>query len=76
MVEAKSELRAVLRWTLGSALGWGALFVLVAGGGAISAGVQLLDVLPPVLAFGLIGFTVGGLVGPLLRGLWLRRSSG
>ncbi len=63
----------IVRWTLGSGLGLGLLFVVMAFARAAGADVSLMAVAAPVFAFGLIGLTVGGLVGPLLRGLWYRR---
>lgn len=62
-----------MRWTLGSALTWGALFLGVAAIRAVTAGASPIEHWGPVAWFGLIGFTVGGLVGPLLRGLLTRR---
>jgi len=61
--------RSLVRWTLGSALAWGALFAGVAASRALAAGATPLEHLGPVAAFGVIGATVGGLVGPLFRGV-------
>jgi len=66
------EHRSVLRWTLGSAAAWGGLFLGVASMRAAGVVDSLLDVWTPILALSLIGFTVGGLTGPLLRRIWLR----
>lgn len=68
----KPEIRSVLRWTLGSAVVWGGLFLGIATLRAGSVGVSPVEVAGPLLALGLIGATVGGLTGPLVRVLWLR----
>ena len=65
----RDEDRSLLKWTLGSALVGGALFVGVSVSRALAAGASPLDHLGPVGALGVIGFTVGGLVGPLVRGI-------
>jgi hypothetical protein len=68
-----SETRDIVRWTVGGGLGTGLLFVVVAVGGAAAAGADVLAAAAPMAAFGMIGLTVGALVGPLMRGIWLRR---
>ena len=60
---------SLLKWTLGSALLWGALFVGVSVYRALASGASPLEHLGPIGVFGVIGFTVGGLVGPLARGI-------
>ena len=64
-----AEDRSLLKWTLGSTLVGGALFVGVSVSRALAAGANPVEHLGPVGALGVIGFTVGGLVGPLVRGL-------
>ena len=61
---------SMVRWTIGSALGLALLFMGVGLVRAIGADADLAAVAAPLAAFGIVGFTVGGLVGPLLRGLW------
>ncbi len=68
-------MQATVRWTIGSALAWGLLFTVMAFSRALGAGAEPSAVAVPILAFGVIGLTVGGLVGPLLRGIWLRRAA-
>jgi hypothetical protein len=68
-----SERAEILRWTFGSAAGWGTLFAGVSVARALQAGVAFSDFAGPVAALGVIGATVGGLVGPLLRGIAARR---
>lgn len=65
--------QSMVRWTLASALLWGAAFTATSVSGALISAVSPLDHLGPIGVLGLIGFTVGGLVGPLARGLVLRR---
>jgi hypothetical protein len=65
----------LLRWTAGSALGLGALFAVVSALRATEAGVALGDAWEPVAALALIGATVGGLLGPLLRAVAARRGT-
>ncbi len=67
------ETRSLVRWTVGSAIGWGAAFLASAVTGALIAGLKPLEQLGPIGALSAIGFTVGGLVGPLARGLVARR---
>ncbi len=64
-----AEDKSLLGWTLGSALVGGALFVGVSVSRALVAGASPLEHLGPVGALGVVGFTVGGLVGPLVRGI-------
>jgi hypothetical protein len=65
--------QSVLRWTLASALIWGAAFAATSVVGALISDVNPLDHLGPIGVFSVIGITVGGLVGPLARGLAERR---
>jgi len=64
-----AEDKSLLKWSLGSALVGGALFVGASVSGALAAGASPVEQLGPVGALGVIGFTVGGLVGPLVRGI-------
>lgn len=73
--EMNSDGRGLLRWTVGSAVVWGGAFLAASVAGALIAGVNPLANLGPVGALTAIGFTVGGLVGPLARGLAARRRS-
>ena len=66
------EDKSLLKWTLGSALVWGALFLAASVYRALASGTSPLDHLTPIGVIGVIGFTVGGLVGPLARGLAYR----
>ena len=65
--------QSVLRWTLASALIWGAACAATAVVGALISDVNPLDHLGPIGVLTVIGITVGGLVGPLARGLAERR---
>ncbi len=65
--------QSVLRWTLASALVWGAAFAATSVAGALISDVNPLDHLGPIGVLTVIGITVGGLVGPLARGLAGRR---
>ena len=65
--------QSVLRWTLASALIWGAALAATSVVGALISDVNPLDHLGPIGVFTVIGITVGGLVGPLARGLAERR---
>ncbi len=67
------DTRGMVRWTMVSALGLGLLFVVVALIRASGAGMRLEAVAAPITAFGIVGLTVGGLIGPLLRGVWLNK---
>lgn len=64
----KAETRSVLRWTASSALACGGLFAAGASLRALGAGVSLSEVAGPIAALSVVGATVGGLVGPLIRG--------
>jgi hypothetical protein len=66
------ETRGTLTWTLGTAAAFGAVFLGVAAARAAGAGTSPLDVWQPLAALGVIGATVGGLIGPLLRGAFGR----
>jgi len=55
-------------------MGLGLLFLGMGMVRAVGADVSLISVAAPMAAFGVVGVTVGGLVGPLVRGLWKRRS--
>ena len=65
--------QSVRRGTLASALIWGAAFAATSVVGALISDVNPLDHLGPIGVFTVIGITVGGLVGPLARGLAERR---
>ena len=65
--------QSVLRWTLASALIWGAGFAAASVSGALISDVNPLEHLGPIGVLTVIGVTVGGLVGPLARGLAERR---
>ena len=65
--------QSVLRWTLASALIWGAAFAATSVVGALISDVNPLDHLGPIGVLTVIGITVGGLVGPLARGRAERR---
>ena len=65
--------QGLLRWTLASAFLAGALFGGVAAARAASAGTSPVDVWQPLAALAVIGATVGGLLGPLLRSIVARR---
>ena len=65
--------QSVLRWTLARALIWGAAFAATSVVGALISDVNPLDHLGPIGVLTVIGITVGGLVGPLARGLAERR---
>ena len=69
-----SETGSIVRWTVGSGMGLGLLFLGMGMVRAVGADVSLISVAAPMAAFGVVGVTVGGLVGPLVRGLWKRRS--
>jgi hypothetical protein len=71
--ELDSGSQSVLRWTLASALIWGAAFAATSVAGALISDVNPLDHLGPIGVLTVIGITVGGLVGPLARGLAERR---
>lgn len=64
-----TEDRSLLKWTVGGALVGGALFVGMSVYRALASGTSPLEHLGPVGAIGAIGFTVGGLVGPLALGI-------
>ncbi len=66
------ETRSVLHWTLGSGALWGGLFLGVAAFRSTTVGVAPWEVAAPLMALGLIGATVGGLTGPLVRLIWRR----
>lgn len=67
--------KSLLKWTLGTALVWGALFFGASVYRAVASGANPLEHLTPIGAIGVIGFTVGGLVGPLARGIASRRGA-
>ncbi len=70
---ANPETRSLVRWTVWSAVGWGAVFLATSVAGTLIAGLNPLEHLGPVGVLTVIGVTVGGLVGPLARGLVARR---
>ena len=67
------ETRSLLRWTAWSAIGWAGAFLASSVVGALIAGLNPLEHLGPVGVLTVIGLTVGGLVGPLARGIVMRR---
>ena len=71
--EIDPERRSLLRWTLTSALIWGTAFAATSVFGAVISDVNPLEHLGPIGVLSVIGFTVGGLVGPLARGLTASR---
>ncbi len=71
--EIDAETRSVLRWTATSALIWGGAFAAMSLFGALISGVNPLEHLGPIGVLSVVGFTVGGLVGPLARGLAMHR---
>ena len=64
--------RDLIRWTLRGASVGAVLFIGVSASRAIAAGASPFDHLGPVAVMGVIGFTVGALVGPLLLGIATR----
>ena len=71
--ELDAGTQSVLRWTLASALVWGAGFAATSVSGALISHVNPLEHLGPIGVLTVIGVTVGGLVGPLAKGLAERR---
>ena len=71
--ELDAGTQSVLRWTLASALVWGAGFAATSVSGALISQVNPLEHLGPIGVLTVIGVTVGGLVGPLAKGLAERR---
>ena len=65
-----------LRWTLGSALVGGTLFFGISVFRVLASRASPLEHIGPMGAIGVIGFTVGGLVGPLAHGLSSRFRGG
>lgn len=65
--------QSMLRWTLASALIWGVGFAAASVTGALISDVSPLEHPGPIGVLTVIGITVGGLVGPLARGLGERR---
>ena len=61
--------KGVLKWTLWSAFLWFSAFAGVTAAQGLAVGANPLEHWGPVAALGVIGGTVGGLVGPLLRGI-------
>lgn len=64
--------RDLIRWTLRAATVGAVLFIGVSASRAVAAGASPFDHLGPLAAMGVIGFTVGALVGPLLLGIATR----
>lgn len=64
--------RDLIKWTLRAATVGAVLFIGVSASRAVAAGTSPFDHLGPVAAMGVIGFTVGALVGPLLLGIATR----
>ena len=71
--EIDPETRSLVRWTLVSAGIWGGAFAATSVFGALIVQVDPLEQLGPIGVISVIGLTVGGLVGPLVRGLVMRR---
>ena len=71
--ELDPRTQSLLKWTLASAFIWGAGFAATSVSGALISDVSPLDHLGPIGVLTVIGITVGGLVGPLARGLAERR---
>jgi hypothetical protein len=57
----------MITWTLASASAFGLVFMGVSAARASASGTSLLEVWQPLVALGVIGATVGALLGPLLR---------
>ena len=66
------ESKGVLKWTLWSALISFAAFAGVTATQAMAEGGNPLEHWGVIVALGVIGGTVGGLVGPMIRGISLR----
>ena len=66
------ESKGVLKWTLWSALISFAAFAGVTATQAMAEGGNPLEHWGVIVALGIIGGTVGGLVGPMIRGISLR----
>ena len=73
MSDMDPKTKSVLRWTLASAVIWGGAFAATSVFGALISEVNPLDHLGPIGVLSVLGFTVGGLIGPLARGLAMRR---
>lgn len=71
--EVDPDTQSVLRWTLVSATIWAGAFSAASVFGALISDVNPLEHLGPIGVFTVIGFTVGGLVGPVARGIAMRR---
>jgi len=68
-VRMKPESKGVLKWTLWSALLSFAAFAAVTATQAVAEGGNPIDHWGVIVALGVIGGTVGGLVGPMIRGI-------
>ena len=66
------ESKGVLKWTLWSALISFAAFAGVTATQAVAEGGNPIEHWGVIAALGVIGGTVGGLVGPMIRGISLR----
>ena len=64
-----SESKGVLKWTLWSALLSFAAFAAVTAPQAVAEGGNPIDHWGVIVALGGIGGTVGGLIGPMIRGI-------
>ena len=68
----EAESRGVMRWTLGSAAIWFSAFAGISVAQAWASGVSPLEAWAPIGSISVIGGPVGGLIGPMTRGLFLR----
>jgi uncharacterized membrane protein YeiH len=71
-VRMNPESKGVLKWTLWSALLSFAAFAGVTATQAMAEGGNPIEHWGVIVALGVIGGTVGGLVGPMIRGISLR----
>ena len=70
--EIDTETRSVVRWTLASGAIWAGAFLIASVSGALISEVSPFDHLGPIGVLTVLGLTVGGLIGPLARGLAMR----
>ncbi len=71
-VRMNPESGGVLKWTLWSALLSFVAFAGVTATQAVAEGGSPIEHWGVIVALGVIGGTVGGLVGPMIRGISLR----
>ena len=71
-VRMKPESKGVLKWTLWSAILSFAAFAGVTASQAVAEGGSPIEHWGVIGALGVIGGTVGGLGGPMIRGISLR----